>query len=84
MTPTHSLQELFCNLSTGTLRTNSQPKMMRYDPMTMEQLTGHLAWLKWSEGATMVKIEVLAAKTAGFENQAHSIELLKLQIGASV
>jgi hypothetical protein len=31
----------------------------------------------------MVKIEVLAAKTAGFENRGHSKELLKLQDGTS-
>lgn len=52
--------------------------------MTMGKLTGHLAWFKWSEGSAMVKIEVLAAKTAEFENRTHSKELLKLQIGASV
>jgi hypothetical protein len=49
----------------------------------MEQLIGHLAWLKWSEGSAMVKIEVLASESQEFGNCADPIEVRKLQLGTS-
>jgi hypothetical protein len=49
----------------------------------MEKLTGLLVCLKRNKGSTMMKIEVLAAKSQEFENYSDSIEVRKLQLGTS-
>jgi hypothetical protein len=51
--------------------------------MTMGALTGLLVCLKRKKGSTMMKIEVLAAKSQKFENCADPIEVRKLQLGTS-
>ena len=83
MPPTHSEHKMFCNLSTGKIATNSEPKMMSYDTMTVGKLTSLLARLKRNERFKMIKIEVLASESQEFGNCADPIEVRKLQLGTS-